>query len=519
MYGFRARASVRDDCAKQRSVQTSARNRDECADRLVFLGFAPDDRVSQTEPAIVAPDVGRSASRRDLVSTKADEQDAGATHGSERSAEHEGPAVAEAASESPQGLPSIIVDPGLSELGTNAPAVEAATMDPGPAAPAQPNANANTNGASAAHAEEAPTNGAGHATASEHAADTNGGLRFSEEDADRFAANFRPSWEPAEPVSAPVDSAARTSLPALGPAVVVLPEPDLPDGAFSAARQRKRGLLMAGGAVAGFFVLVGLAFSMSNREMPNAPHAAAASPSPQVSAPSAAPEIATQQPTSAAPEAPSNAAAPADLRAAPPQPAAPVQEAPSEVAASDVPAANAEPAAAQVEPPSAAEPAPAAAIAPGATPAPAAAPAPQPIAVAEPAAPPPPKEVHVRVSAAPGSAQILLDGKAVSNPYDAHAPVGERHRLQVEAPGHTARDITLGFERDQKLTIKLERVHAPVAARSAPARPTARAQAQARPSTPPPVASSTMTITPRPAPAAPKPSGAKGAGFVNESPY
>jgi hypothetical protein len=127
--------------------------------------------------------------------------------------------------------------------------------------------------------------------------------------------------------------------------------------------------------------------------------------------------------------------------------------------------------------------------------------------------------VHVRIAAAPSSAQILVDGKAVSNPYDAHAPAGEHHRVQVEAPGHTERDITLGFERDQKLTIKLERVRAPIAARpAAPARPVVHAPAPARTSTPQ-VAASTMTITPRPTPAAAKPSGTKGAGFVNESPY
>jgi hypothetical protein len=506
MYGFRARASVRDDCAKQRSVRTSARNRDECADELVFLGFAPDDRVSQTEPAIVAAGGVRSTSRRDLVSTKADEQDAGATHGSERTTEHEGQAVAEAASESPQALPSIIVDPGLSEL-ANAPAIEGAA--PQVTAPS-------SNGAGAAHADEpaaaAPaTNGAGHATTNESTSDdANGGMRFSDEDADRFAANFRPSWEPVEPANAPADSAVRTSLPALGPAVVVLPEPDLPVGAFSAADQRKRGLLMAGAAVAGFFVLVGLALSMSNREMPNAPHAAAAPPKTQVTAPSTAPEIAAPETTNVAPEAPSAAAAPADLRAAPPEPAAPPEEAPAEVAANEATAANPAPSAAEPEAPSTPEPA---------APTPAAAPEPQPVAVA-PAAPPPAKEVHVRVTATPGSAHILLDGQAVSNPYDAHAPAGERHRLQVEAPGHNARDITIGFERDQKLTIKLERARPPVAARpAAPARPAAaRAQAPAR-STTPQVASSTMTITPRPAPAAPKPSGAKGAGFVNESPY
>jgi hypothetical protein len=279
---------------------------------------------------------------------------------------------------------------------------------------------------------------------------------------------------------------------------VVLPEPELPDAAFAGADLRKRGLLMVGGAVAGFLALVALAVSMSSRSIPNAPHA---KPESQVQAPAAPdPSPATAEATAAQP---TSAPALAELRAAAPAPTpAPVEPA----APSAETAAPAQPAATQA---SAAAPAKAEPLKD-----------PTPVAIVQPAPAPPaataPEDVRVHISATPGSARIVYDGNSVSNPYDAHAAKGEHHRVQVEAPGHAPRDITLSFERDQKLTVKLDRTH-PAPAAHAPAPVAVKASAPAHAASAPEHA--TLTITPRPATPTPKPGAGKGAGFVSESPY
>ena len=205
------------------------------------------------------------------MSTKAEEQEAGASHGSERSAEQaDGSAGAERAEESARTLPSIIVDPGLSELAGAEPSATPGGANGAHVAAAEPPISAATQ-----EPRLEPTAPLERAQNGSAAADdaSAGETRFSDEDADCFAANFRPSWEPSAPVPASADAAVRASLPALGPAAVLVPEPELPAAGLAGADLRKRGLLMAGGAVAGFFALVALAFTMSSRSMPNTPPA------------------------------------------------------------------------------------------------------------------------------------------------------------------------------------------------------------------------------------------------------
>jgi hypothetical protein len=543
-------ASVREDCAKQRPAQTSARNLDGCRGVLVFFAFAPDDRVSQTEAGDRCLIVIGSAHfpRRGLVSTKAEEQDAGAAQGSEsaESADVESAAtLADGSVEAPRTLPSIIVDPGLSELSNG----EAQGEPPEPAAGTSIDSSftapavrgdasfAGTNGTHVPAAEPAeittepsqdatpmqppraePAASAAADAPAPEAAQAEPEQRFSDEDAERFAANFRPSWEPAQPVRIPAEVAARNSIPALGPAAVIVPEPELPDARLAGADLRKRGLLMAGGAVAGFFVLVALAIAMSSRSMPNVPPAKKMPELTASAAPANPPATATA--TEASADTPSTAAL-AALRAGS-VPAAPPAAEPAATAGANAEAPGTAENSAPVAPAQPIAPEPPANAAPAET---------TPVAIVAPApapAPAPPAEVHVRIAAAPSSARITMDGSTVSNPFDAHAPRGEHHRLQVEAPGHAPRDITLAFERDQKLTVKLERERAAQPARvSHPPAPKPSAPAHAAPAqlaitprpapiSPPPAQ---LTITPRSVPPTPKPSTGKGAGFVNESPY
>jgi hypothetical protein len=222
---------------------------------------------------------------------------------------------------------------------------------------------------------------------------------------------------------------------------------------------------------------------MGTRGMPPKPHAAAATATP-------APEVA---PTPApAPAAPDPAAAPAPAPAAEQVAAAPAAD---DTSASAPAAGEAAPAPSDAPAPEPnAEPAAVAA----ATPASAALVAHEALAQnTEPAT------IRVDIAASPAGAQLSIDGERVTNPFEARAPKGGRHRVLAEAPGHRTRDLTLEYNRDQHLDIKLERLAA--AKRPATPAPAARTRAAAAP------AHRSQPSAPSAAP--------KGAGFVSESPY
>ncbi len=264
---------------------------------------------------------------------------------------------------------------------------------------------------------------------------------LSVDDAERFAASFRPSWEPAAP-SAP-RSPVPTPLSPL-PAAMPEPEPEVDVSLVPGAREKKRALMMTAGAVAGF-VLLGALGLMSSLGAPRAPEPA--------HAPAPALEHAKPAPAAAPPAAPSAAPQPQELGATP-EAKPPVPE------------------------PSAPEPA---------APAPAAA--------------PPTPLVHLRVSASPSDAELLIDGARVANPYEGDAPKGSRMRVLAQASGYHSHDVTLSLDQDRSLDVHLDKIR--VAARPR--------HVHVRVHHPRPV-----QRAPSPAKPAPQP---KGAGFVSESPY
>jgi hypothetical protein len=467
------------------------------------------------------------------VSNKAEQQSADAPSGAMGSAERDASPVdasAETAQqsggipESSATLPSIIVDPSLS---TTAPALRGGAALSGLA--------------TATGDAAAPGNGADHSNGAPHDAsavsdgeDTFEAPELSTEDAERFASKFRASWEPPMPAQEAFKDEARVSAVSASPNAAVFTvqeaEPIAP-GEFPGAAQRRRGMLMAAAAIAGFAALVTLALVMSTRGIPDAklakvatnqtktelaeapgptpPAVAEAAPATTGTAPPALRGgAAIAEPTEPGATAPTLAAAAVDGTAPtgttaneptpvePVQPAAlPEQPAPAVPAAAEaaaVPIAAAQPAA-----PAEPEIAPA--------PAPQEAPAePAPAARVEPA---PAPTIHVAIAVTPADAQITLDGASVANPFDARAPKGGRHRVIAEAPGRRARDLTLNFDRDQTLDITLENLKPkPPVAAVAVARPKAKAPAPHR-------------AAPAPAPAQAVQARPKGAGFVSESPY
>jgi hypothetical protein len=96
----------------------------------------------------------------------------------------------------------------------------------------------------------------------------------------------------------------------------------------------------------------------------------------------------------------------------------------------------------------------------------------------------------LQVRAEPSQAALQLDGDPVPNPYESVLPRGERHVLQASAPGYEPQSVALTLTRNREVLFRLERV-----------RPTRRPAAK------------------RPAEARPAAKPAKGAGFVDESPY
>ena len=266
------------------------------------------------------------------------------------------------------------------------------------------------------------------------------------------------------------------------------PEPDLDVSIVPGARQRKRAMMMTAGAVAGF-VLLGVMALMSSSAPPV--------PAPKVEA--------KPEPAAPAPIVPSTA--PATLPApTTPEPAAiPAQPQLAQNTQAPAPAATPpEPSAAPAPPPAAQAPSAAANIAALAGPAavPAAAPAANPVE---------PDVVRIQLRATPPEAELVLDDKRITNPYDNRAPKGGKHLLRVESDGYRGREITLRFDHDREITVELEKKKAPKASH----------QTHVAPPPPAPVAHVAKPRSPateaKVQPAAPRTK--KGAGFVSESPY
>ncbi|HMI90808.1 MAG TPA: hypothetical protein VK509_05560 [Polyangiales bacterium] len=390
-------------------------------------------------------------------------------------------------------LPSIIVDPS---------AFAAAAQ------PREDERNADslqTNGEAAGPAPEpheahAPAqNGSGHAQEHGSGDDAQPGSddRLSDEEAERFAEHFRPSWHslPAV-VAAPVQPKAR----------VVMIAPDPTDTALDSVlprRQRRRQLITVGVAVCSFVALTALAMMSASHDAPPDQDAKASDPSepkPATGPSAAPPAVPTRAPAATAPADP--------VAVAPTVPATAVPtDQPVPLTADPTPAAPIAPAALAAAP---VDPAPATAIAaPTLQPEPAAAPE---------AVPAQATTVRIQLKTVPTSATLLIDGTPVANPFDVAVAKSGKHRVQAEAPGYRETDFTLNFDRPRDLSLRLQKVRV---ARKAAARRAAAARApvsnrepakfSVRPTsdpTPEPV---------KPAPVAPKP--AKGAGFVSESPY
>jgi hypothetical protein len=111
----------------------------------------------------------------------------------------------------------------------------------------------------------------------------------------------------------------------------------------------------------------------------------------------------------------------------------------------------------------------------------------------------------MQIAARPSQARMTLDGSPIPNPFEADVIKGGKHRLQAHADGHRSSDITVNFDRNRDLTLKLDPIAAP-AARPKKAR---RARAVTQPA----------ASAPKPARPAPTPAPTRGAGFVSESPY
>jgi len=414
-------------------------------------------------------------------------------------------------------LPSIIVDPSLSALA--------------PAEAPQVHSDA-SNGQAAGNGAAPSVAGAEQGVASAESPEE---LRLSVAEADRFAASIRASWEPPEPVAAAAPIAPRSqSIAQPVSSSVIAQVADIPVARLPGS-QRKRGLLLTLGAVVGFFALAALGLMSSKTGLPQTASAARSAESPKRAAPVAATGAAKPQRTPAPPApiaAPAPAADPAPTDVPAPS-AAPAPAAPTAPTAPPTPVPSAAPAPAAAPTPAPSTPAPtsapAAALAgqppksvtdmnavvayapadkapspatPSAAPAARALPAPAIAAVPDKPARRP-ATVHVRISAVPSQAALTLDGETIPNPFEADMVKGGKHRVQASAPGRRSADVTLKFDQNRVLELKLAEVRT-AAAKSRRQRPT-RANAPPR--------------TPRPASSSPAADSTRGAGFVSESPY
>lgn len=230
------------------------------------------------------------------------------------------------------------------------------------------------------------------------------GDHLSFEDAERFAARFRASWEPpsastarSTPSAAPARAPSSKPPAAAAPSVLVS---ELPGA------HRGRTLMLGGAAAAAFVAVVLLGWLASRSGVPD--HPAAADPL-------------AAHPAATAPEP-----------EPPPPPVAPPAAEPAEPA----------------EPPAEALEATA----------PASATEPEVTAAAEPE----PVLVALQITTRPAGAQLLLDGAPVANPYDALHPKGGSHVVEASAPGYRAQNVTIELTKQQSVALELER--APAAA-------------------------------------------------------
>jgi hypothetical protein len=333
--------------------------------------------------------------------------------------------------------------------------------------------------------------------------------RLTVEDAERFAESFRPSWH---------------SLPAVTPsplpgAAVPVPSAEASDVAIDSVlprSRRRRSLALVVGAVLLFAGLIAMAMSSAHSPAPHAkqkPSAAAKAPPPA--------EPVKAEPAAPAAPAPTTLAQPALAAPAPTEPTpAPTAAEPTPAEAIAVPTAQPELAQPTGTAAPAVQPSPTAA-APAAAPIATAVPAAQPERVAPAAAPAEPATVRIQLQTTPETATLLIDGATVGNPYDQRLPKSGKHRVRVQAPGYRESDITLNFDRDRDLSVRLQKLRGRAARRSAPASSVA-APRPAAPAAPPPPVLSIKPAAPEkhaPAKAAPAKTPPKGAGFVSESPY
>jgi hypothetical protein len=128
-----------------------------------------------------------------------------------------------------------------------------------------------------------------------------------------------------------------------------------------------------------------------------------------------------------------------------------------------------------------------------------------------------PTTVRIQLQTTPENATLLIDGATVGNPYDQTVSKSGKHHVRVQAPGYRESEITLNFDRDRDLSVRLQKIRTARSARRSP--PPAASAPVARPTTP--VLSIRPSAPEKRAPAKPAPAKApaKGAGFVSESPY
>jgi hypothetical protein len=419
--------------------------------------------------------------------------------------EHEGGAEAAPADESEatdaRAVPSIVIDPALAAFSRKTTAAPDAISNP-----AQGNGSTRQGAQGAAVATgsappPAPTEGDGML-----ATESNGGL--SAEDAERFAASIRPSWEPPEGKdygAGAATPAIATGAAARNTAAAVLPAGAVEDIKGLPGSQRRRGLLITTAAVLSFLALAALGIMTSRPDVPTtrqptgvsasngaARKTALTAPKPVVSQKTApiavpAPAIAPSASDVAAPSTPVAAAAPPAAAPALPPTAVTVPPATTPAAVTVQPAAPA----AAAPPIAAGPPQPPAGVVANATP------------VSE--RPRAPVTVHMQIAARPSHARMTLDGSPIPNPFEADVIKGGKHRLQAHADGHRSSDITVNFDRDRDITLKLD----PIATPTARPKKARRARPAAQPA----------ASAPKPARPAAEAAPARGAGFVSESPY
>lgn len=305
-----------------------------------------------------------------------------------------------------------------------------------------------------------------------------------EQEADRYAMAFRPSWAPLEGDLPPVKP-ARSLVPPPPAGIGLAPEAPVREEPVRFRRKRSHAGVLAALSVLSFLAFGYWAVSNTARpgdvKLTETQRSAPAEPEPpadstpqtDTSAALTAPALVERRigpsladpddpPASAAAEpdlqpseapAPAEATEPAAEATAPaepaPQPAAaPTRNAPAPAPAQEAPEpeAKAAPVPAAAPPPSAAKPAATAEL--KAQPAQTAQTAPAPVIARAPL---------LVVRALPESAQLWLDGQRVSNPFEVRLPRGGKHKIDARSEGYEASSQTVRIESDAKLTIALRR--------------------------------------------------------------